>query len=118
MSELLSGCPFCRIVTKEVPAEVVHSSDHILAFRDARPVAPVHILLVPKEHVESIAELNDKDTGRLAELVRAAVHLAKAERIDRSGWRLLTNVGPDGGQSVFHLHFHLLGGRRMGWPPG
>ena len=118
MSELMSGCPFCRIVTKEAPAAIVHSSDHVLAFRDARPVAPVHILLIPKEHVESVAELRDQDTVMLAELFRAAVHLAKAERIDRSGWRLVANVGPDAGQSMFHLHFHLLGGRRMEWPPG
>lgn len=118
MDELLSGCPFCRIVSGDAPAKVVHSSDHVMAFRDLRPVAPVHLLLIPKEHVESAAELEDRHSGTLAELFRAAAHLAKAERVDATGWRLLTNVGANAGQSVRHLHFHLLGGRRMGWPPG
>ena len=118
MREVLSGCPFCRIVAGDAPAEVVHSSDHVLGFRDTRPVAPVHLLLIPKEHVESMAELEEEHAGALSELFRAAAHLARAERVDETGWRLVTNVGPDAGQSVPHLHFHLLGGRPMGWPPG
>jgi histidine triad (HIT) family protein len=114
----LTSCVFCRIVAKEIPADVVHSSDHVVAFRDLNPKAPTHILLVPKEHVESAASLTDHDGPVLSELFRAAAHLAKAEGIDQRGWRLVTNVGPDAGQTVFHLHFHLLGGRGMGWPPG
>ena len=86
--------------------------------RDANPQAPVHILLVPKEHVESIAELEERHGDALAELFVAAAHLAKAEGVDRTGWRIVSNVGPDAGQSVAHLHFHLLGGRQMAWPPG
>lgn len=114
----MNGCVFCRIVAGEVPAEVVHATDSILAFRDINPQAPTHIQLIPKEHVESAAELEDRHAGMLADLFQAASHLAKAEGIDASGWRLVTNVGRDSGQHVFHLHFHLLGGRRMGWPPG
>jgi histidine triad (HIT) family protein len=118
VSENLSGCVFCQIVAKEIPADIVHSSDHIVGFRDLNPKAPTHILLIPKDHLESVADLEERHGSVLAELVRAATHLAKAEGIDRSGWRLVTNVGPDAGQSVLHVHFHLLGGRRMGWPPG
>jgi histidine triad (HIT) family protein len=114
----VNGCVFCRIVAGEESAQVVHATDSILAFRDINPQAPTHIQLIPKEHVESAAELEDRHAGMLADLFQAASHLAKAEGIDASGWRLVTNVGRDGGQHVFHLHFHLLGGRRMGWPPG
>jgi len=111
-------CPFCRIVDREAPAAIVHESDHILAFRDTNPQAPTHILLIPKEHVPSVRELSDEHAKRLVELMRSAAHLAKAEGIDNSGWRIVANVGPDAGQTVHHLHVHLLGGRRMGWPPG
>jgi len=114
----LSGCAFCRIVRRDAPADVVHSSDRVLAFRDARPQAPVHLLLIPKEHVESMADLTDDHAPMLSELFRAATHLARAEGVHRTGWRLVANVGEHAGQSVFHLHFHLLGGRRLGWPPG
>ncbi len=109
---------FCRIAAREEPAEILHVSDHVVAFRDANPKAPTHVLLIPKEHLASVAEIEDGHGPMLAELLQAAVHLARAEGIDRRGWRLVTNVGPDAGQSVHHLHFHLLGGRRMGWPPG
>lgn len=112
------SCAFCRIVAGEGPAEVVRESDRIMAFRDINPQAPVHLLLIPKEHVVSVAELDDAHAGTLADLMQAATHLARAEGVDASGWRLVTNVGPDAGQSVYHLHFHLLGGRRMAWPPG
>jgi histidine triad (HIT) family protein len=111
-------CLFCRIVQGEIEADVVHSSDDILAFRDINPQAPVHVLIIPKEHIESARAIKDRNAGLLAEIVQAAAHLARAENIDQTGWRLVTNVGPDAGQSVHHLHFHLLGGRKMAWPPG
>jgi histidine triad (HIT) family protein len=110
-------CLFCRIVAGEIPAKVVHESDAVLAFRDVNPQAPTHILLIPKEHVVSVADLEEEHDEVLGELLRAAAHLARAEGLS-TGWRLVTNVGPDAGQSVHHLHFHLLGGRGMGWPPG
>jgi histidine triad (HIT) family protein len=113
-----STCLFCRIAAREAPADIVHASDSVVAFRDIHPKAPTHILLIPREHVESAADLGPDQAGMLGELFVTAAHIAKAERIDRSGWRLVTNVGPGAGQSVFHLHFHLLGGRSMTWPPG
>jgi histidine triad (HIT) family protein len=113
-----SECLFCKIAAREVPADIVHASDRVVAFRDTNPQAPTHILLISSDHLESVAEVTDEHADLLAEIVQAAAHLAKAETVDGSGWRLVTNVGPDAGQSVQHLHFHLLGGRRMSWPPG
>jgi len=118
MAETASDCLFCKIARREIQADVVHETDQVVAFRDIRPQAPTHILLIPKDHVESAATVTDEHGELLAEIVQAAAHLAKAEGIDRSGWRLVTNVGPNAGQSVFHVHFHLLGGRAMSWPPG
>ena len=113
-----SSCLFCRIAAREIPADIVRESDRLVAFRDTNPQAPTHILLIPKEHIGSIADIEDRHGAMLADIAQAATHLAKTEGIDRSGWRLVTNVGPDAGQSVFHLHVHLLGGRPMQWPPG
>jgi histidine triad (HIT) family protein len=107
-------CVFCRIAARRIPAEILHASDTVVAFRDVDPKAPTHVLLIPREHVASISDLGDAHADVLLELMRAASHLARAEGIDESGWRLVTNRGPDAGQSVFHLHFHLLGGRPMG----
>jgi len=112
------GCVFCRIAARRSPAEILHVTDTVVAFRDLNPQAPVHILLIPKEHIVSIADVDDGYGDLMADLIQAATHLAKAEGIAESGWRLVANVGPHAGQSVFHLHFHLLGGRRMAWPPG
>ncbi|MGH2591560.1 MAG: histidine triad nucleotide-binding protein [Actinomycetota bacterium] len=113
-----TSCLFCKIASGEIPADVVHETDTVVAFRDTNPQAPTHLLLIPKEHVAELREVRDGHGGMLADLVQAAAHLAQTEGIDESGWRLVANVGPDAGQSVFHLHFHLLGGRKMGWPPG
>jgi histidine triad (HIT) family protein len=113
-----SACIFCRIAAHEIPADVVRESDHVIAFRDQNPQAPTHILLIPKEHVESVAQIADHHGDTLADIMQAATQLAGAEGIAESGWRLVTNVGADAGQTVFHLHFHLLGGRVMQWPPG
>lgn len=113
-----SECLFCKIAARDIPADIVHESDHLVAFRDINPKAPTHILVIPKQHIESAAAVTKDHADLLVEIFRTARHLAQAERIDGSGWRLVTNVGPDAGQSVPHLHFHLLGGRGMGWPPG
>ena len=118
MAETASDCLFCKIGAKEVDADVVHASDQVVAFRDVNPQAPTHILIIPRDHIDSIASISDDHAELLAEMVETAVHLARSEGIDKSGWRLVTNVGQDAGQSVPHLHFHLLGGRRMAWPPG
>jgi histidine triad (HIT) family protein len=113
-----SSCIFCRIAAREVPADILHASDTVVAFRDATPQAPTHILVIPKEHIVSIADVEDRNAEVLTDMIQAANHLARTEGIDASGYRLVTNVGPDAGQSVFHLHLHLLGGRQMAWPPG
>jgi histidine triad (HIT) family protein len=112
-----TSCLFCKIAAREIPADVVRESDRIVAFRDIDPKAPTHILLIPKEHIASVSDIDDAHADVLADIVQAATQLASAEGLS-GGWRLVTNVGPDAGQSVFHLHFHLLGGRPMGWPPG
>ena len=114
----MDECLFCRIAKGEVDADLVHSSEQVLAFRDINPQAPVHLLLIPREHIESVKALRERHGKVLAELFQAAAHLAKANGIDRSGWRVVTNVGAAAGQTVHHLHFHLLGGRQMRWPPG
>jgi histidine triad (HIT) family protein len=114
----MQDCLFCRVASGDQQADVVHTSDHVVAFRDINPQAPVHILIIPKEHIESARALKDRHGEILAEIFSTAAHLAKANDVDRTGWRLVTNVGAHAGQSVHHLHFHLLGGREMGWPPG
>jgi histidine triad (HIT) family protein len=112
------NCLFCKIATREIPAEILRESDRVVAFRDIDPKAPTHILLIPKDHIESLVGIGDEHGPLLADIAQAAAHLARTEGVADSGWRLVSNVGPDAGQAVFHLHFHLLGGRQMGWPPG
>jgi histidine triad (HIT) family protein len=114
----VAECIFCRIVAKQAPADVVRETDHVLAFRDTNPQASTHILLIPKEHIPSARELDDRHAAVLVELMKTAAELAKDEGVDEDGWRVVTNVGADAGQTVHHLHFHLIGGRPMRWPPG
>jgi histidine triad (HIT) family protein len=107
------NCIFCQIAAREAPADVLRETDTVIAFRDIAPKAPTHILLIPKEHMtESAAGIEDRHGGVLADIVQSAAHLARTEGLD-GGWRLVTNVGPDAGQTVYHLHFHLLGGNAM-----
>lgn len=110
-----AGCLFCRIVAREVPAQVVHEDDAVLAFRDARPVAPFHVLVIPKRHVASLA---DADAALAGSVAAAAARVARESGQADGGYRVVTNVGADAGQSVPHLHFHVLAGRGLGWPPG
>ncbi len=114
----MDDCLFCKIAAGKQPADIVHSSDGVVAFRDIDPQAPTHILIIPRDHIESARSIRDRDGDVLTEIFHVAAHLAKADGVDRTGWRLVTNVGPHAGQSVHHLHFHLLGGRPLGWPPG
>jgi histidine triad (HIT) family protein len=115
---MAEGCIFCAVVAKEADADIVHEGREIVAFRDTNPQASTHILLIPKEHIPSARELRDEHAPMLIEIMRTAADLAKAEGIDEDGWRIVTNVGPHGGQTVHHLHVHLIGGRQMRWPPG
>jgi len=111
-------CVFCRIAAGEIPARVVFSDDRVVAFRDLNPQAPTHILLIPREHIASIADAQAQHEPLLGHLVLVAAELARQEAVVESGYRLVLNHGPDAGQSVFHIHLHLLGGRKFTWPPG
>ena len=108
---------FKKIIDKEVPATIIHEDEHCLVFEDINPQAPTHLLLIPKKEVRSIAELGDEDQMLVGHLLLTARDLA-AELGLEHGFRLITNTGPEGGQEVEHLHFHLLAGRKLQWPPG
>lgn len=112
------SCLFCRIVAGGIPSTEVASTDQVYAFRDLNPVAPTHVLLVPREHVESAATVTAGHGELLAAMLVLAQEIARAEAIFEPGYRLVWNVGEDAGNSVPHLHLHLIGGRRMAWPPG
>jgi histidine triad (HIT) family protein len=105
---------FCRIVDKEIPASIVYEDDDVVAFRDIAPLAPVHVLIVPKKHIASLSTTNESDALLMGKIVIAASRIAKQEGIAESGYRLIANVGPDGGQEVYHIHFHVMGGRDLG----
>ncbi len=113
-----SECLFCRIRDGEIPAEIIYREDGVLAFRDIDPQAPVHVLIIPEKHIDSLSRTENADVDLLGRICRAAALLARRESIEQSGYRLVVNSGPDAGQAVDHLHFHLLGGRALGWPPG
>jgi histidine triad (HIT) family protein len=110
------SCIFCRIARGEIPAKMVANGKDIVAFRDLNPQAPVHILVIPKKHVASLDDASDSDL--LGRMLALAAAIARQEGIAKSGYRTVINTGKDGGQSVDHLHIHLLGGRHMTWPPG
>jgi histidine triad (HIT) family protein len=113
---MADDCLFCRIVRREIPATLVFEDDDVVAFRDINPQAPTHIVIVPREHV---ASLNDADdAAQIGRLSLAAARLARSEGIAESGYRTVVNTNRDAGQTVFHVHLHLIGGRRMAWPPG
>lgn len=109
---------FLKIINREIPADIVYETDKILAFRDISPKAPVHILIIPKEHIETINDLETGHTEMIGELFLAAAEIAAKEGIAENGYRVVMNCNQHGGQAVYHIHLHLLGGRQMGWPPG
>jgi histidine triad (HIT) family protein len=111
-------CLFCKIVSREIPSDIVLETPEVLAFKDVRPVAPAHALVIPKKHLTSLADASSTDTSLLGQLVLVAREVADKLGLGASGYRLVINTGPDAGQSVFHVHVHVLGGRGMAWPPG
>ncbi|AHG91002.1 histidine triad (HIT) protein [Gemmatirosa kalamazoonensis] len=111
-----ADCLFCRIVRGEIPAKLVAESDDCVAFRDIDPKAPTHLLVIPRAHVASLNEATDE--ALLGKVMRFAADVARQEGIADSGWRTVVNTGPDAQQSVFHLHVHVMGGRKFHWPPG
>jgi histidine triad (HIT) family protein len=114
----MDNCLFCKIAEGQIPSKIVYQDEDVVAFEDVNPQAPYHILLIPRRHITSMADLTEEDGPLLARLFMVAAKLAHKLGFDESGYRFVTNVGPDAGQSVFHLHFHLLGGRKFAWPPG
>ena len=114
----MNECLFCKMVSGVIPCDKVHENENVLAFRDIDPKAPTHILIIPKKHITTLNEINENDQDLLGELLLTAKKIAKDEGIDASGYRTVFNCNADGGQTVFHIHMHLLGGRLMAWPPG
>ncbi len=113
-----ANCLFCRLAAGEIAADRLHEDDEVVAFRDINPQAPVHVLLIPRRHVASALDLGESEGSLLGRLFGVAAEVAHREGVAANGFRLVTNIGQNGGQSVNHLHFHLLGGRRLSWPPG
>lgn len=111
-------CLFCRIVAGDIPADIVGETRTTLAFRDAQPQAPTHVLVIPKQHQPDVAALRTADPSLMLDVLEVAGKVAEAEGLAGSGYRLVMNTGRNGGQSVLHAHLHVLGGRRLGWPPG
>lgn len=111
-------CIFCKIVKKELPAKIVYQDEDIIAFKDRHPRAPIHQLIVPKKHIPTLNDLKEEDTMLAGNMLQVACHLANKANIAESGYRTIFNCNKDGGQEVYHLHLHLLGGRALHWPPG
>jgi histidine triad (HIT) family protein len=114
----MATCLFCNIVARTTSAQIVFENDHAVAFEDIRPVAPVHVLVIPKKHIVGVHQATSEDAQALGQVLLAAREVAEKAGLAESGYRLVINHGPDAGQSVLHLHCHVLGGRPMAWPPG
>jgi histidine triad (HIT) family protein len=114
----MSECLFCGIADGKIKANLVYQDEALLAFKDILPKAPVHILIIPRKHIVSVLDIDTNDSGVIGRIFQVASQLAREQGIADSGFRVVVNSGADAGQSVFHLHYHLLGGRRMTWPPG
>ncbi len=113
-----NSCIFCKIIKKEIPAKIVFENRDVVAFEDIKPQAPIHIIIIPKVHIERISDVKKDNINIVADLILAANNIAEDKGIQESGYRVVINCNKDAGQAVFHLHLHLLGGRPMAWPPG
>ncbi|MBM3772723.1 MAG: histidine triad nucleotide-binding protein [Acidimicrobiia bacterium] len=114
----MTNCLFCRIAKREIPASIVYEDERVLAFNDINPQAPTHVLVIPKRHVATLSDLTIEDDAMIGELARRAAAIAQERGIAASGFRTVFNTNRDAGQTVFHVHLHLLGGRHLDWPPG
>jgi histidine triad (HIT) family protein len=114
----MTDCLFCKIASRDIPASIVYEDDRVLAFEDIKPQAPTHVLVVPKQHIASLNDLSPDDDRIVGEMVRRAAAIAGDRGLSVRGFRTVFNTNGDAGQTVFHIHLHLIGGRRMGWPPG
>lgn len=115
---LVEGCIFCKIIRGEIPCSKVYEDDKILAFKDINPGAPIHVLIIPKKHISSLNDLQEEDSQYINAVHSNIKHIAELMGVFKDGYRVVVNCGEDGGQTVGHLHFHLLGGRKLKWPPG
>lgn len=115
---MADACLFCRIAKGEIPSKVVREDEQVYAFRDIDPKAPTHVLIIPRRHIASVNDLSESDGDIIGRLFLAAREIVAAEGLAKGGYRLVMNTGPDAGQAVPHIHLHVLGGRRMSWPPG
>ena len=114
----MEGCLFCNIINGEIPSSKVYEDDYVYAFNDISPVAPVHVLIIPKKHISRLDEINEENSIYVAKIFEAAAKIAKDAGLDDRGYRIVSNCGEAAGQTVFHIHYHLLGGRDLAWPPG
>ena len=112
------SCLFCRIISGEIPGSIVYQDDRVVAFNDINPQAPMHVLVVPRRHIATLNDLTKADDDLVGEMVRRGGAIAAERGVGESGYRTVFNVNADAGQTVFHIHLHVLGGRNMGWPPG
>ncbi|GAA0122189.1 MAG: histidine triad nucleotide-binding protein [Clostridium argentinense] len=114
----MSDCIFCKIISGEIPSNKVYEDDKVFAFKDINPEAPIHVLIIPKTHITSINDLNHQNSHLISHIFLTIQNIVKELGIDESGYRVVANTGKDGGQTVNHMHFHLLAGRNLNWPPG
>lgn len=114
----MQDCLFCKIISGEIPAQPVFEDDRVFAFKDINPVAPVHVLIIPKKHIATLVDLSSDDSGLMGHIVTTAARIAGEMGLSEQGFRLVANCKEEGGQTVYHIHFHLIGGRQMQWPPG
>tara|TARA_X000001036_G_C20129255_1_gene582603 strand:- start:97 stop:441 length:345 start_codon:yes stop_codon:yes gene_type:complete len=114
----MSDCLFCKIIDGKIPSDIVYENEHVLAFNDINPIAPIHILIIPKEHISTLNDLEEKHTQTMGEIFLAAKKIAQDKGISESGYRTIFNCNKDAQQTVFHIHLHLIAGRKMTWPPG
>lgn len=115
---MINDCTFCKIINKDMPAKIVFENNDVLAFEDIMPQAPLHVLLVPKRHIEKVSDMKDADSLLIGKIILAAKNIASNKGFGESGYRIVLNCNRDAGQEVFHLHLHLMGGRKFSWPPG
>lgn len=114
----MTDCLFCKIAQQQIPATIIHQDDQVVAFRDIGPQAPTHALVIPRRHIATLNDIGPADEGLLGHMIVTAQQIAAQDGIDDSGFRLVMNCNRDGGQTVYHIHMHVMGGRQMTWPPG
>ncbi len=114
----MSDCIFCKIVEKKIPAKIIYEDEYALAFEDINPQAPVHTLIIPKKHIPTLLDIKEEDNNLVGHLLKVANKIANDKGIAERGFRIVTNCNPESGQTVYHIHLHILGGRQMHWPPG